>query len=63
MDEPHIMAAISDDRAPATIGLKDAAAILRIHVDTCRERAAAGIVPGAKIGRSPAKKSTPPKNA
>lgn len=34
-----------------SLDLQEAAAFLGIHADTLRERAAAGIIPGAKIGK------------
>jgi excisionase family DNA binding protein len=35
----------------ASLNLAEAAAFLGIHGDTLRERAASGIIPGAKIGK------------
>jgi len=35
-----------------TLGLADGARLINIHPGTLRERAAAGIIPGAKIGRA-----------
>jgi hypothetical protein len=35
-----------------TLGLRDAAAFLRCHPEELRRRAKAGVIPGAKIGRS-----------
>ena len=37
--------------APRTLGLIEAAALLRIHKDTLQRRARAGAIPGAKIGK------------
>ena len=34
-----------------TLGIVEAAAFLRCHPDTLQRRAAAGIIPGAKVGR------------
>lgn len=38
--------------AASSLGLEEAARFLGMHRDTLRERAAAGIIPGAKIGKS-----------
>jgi excisionase family DNA binding protein len=37
--------------AAASLDLEEAAAFLGLHPDTLRERAAAGTIPGAKIGK------------
>lgn len=38
--------------AASSLDLTEAAAFLGLHPDTLRERAAAGIIPGAKIGKT-----------
>src|SRR5450631_3503773 len=35
-----------------TLGLKDAAAFLKLHPEELRQRAKAGRIPGAKVGRA-----------
>ena len=35
-----------------TMNITEAASFLGLHVETLRQRAAAGVIPGAKIGRS-----------
>ena len=41
------------DSAPLrTVGLVEAAGLVRLHKNTLQERVKAGLIPGAKIGRS-----------
>ena len=43
---------MNDTSHPPTLGLQDAAKLVRVHQNTLRALAAAGDVPGAKMGRS-----------
>ena len=43
---------MSDNARPLTLGLAAGAQLLNLSPGTLRERAAAGLIPGAKIGRA-----------
>jgi excisionase family DNA binding protein len=43
---------MSDNTLTPTIGLEEAAKLLRCHPDTVRKMAAAGELPGTKVGRA-----------
>lgn len=42
----------AEEKRVRTLNLQEAAMLLGLHPDTLRERAAAAIIPGAKIGRA-----------
>jgi len=43
---------MSDTPRPPTLGLVEAAQLVKLHPSTLRERAASGAIPAAKLGRS-----------